>query len=59
MKENDSEKALEEVRKNLNIMIEGQASIAMLYMARVDALIQAGFTRTEAIDILKARGMEP
>ena len=53
------QEALEELRKNFSTLIESQASMAILMKARHEALVRAGFTEEQALDIIKARGMTP
>ena len=49
--------ALEKLREDLQVILEGQASISILYKARFDALMKVGFTEEQALELVKARGM--
>ena len=40
-------------------VIGSQLMIAKILKAKLDALVIEGFTRQEALDIIKARGLEP
>jgi len=51
--------ALEKVRENLNAIIQSQASISLILRARFDALVKVGFTEEQALEIVKARGINP
>lgn len=53
------QETLEKIRKDLSTLIESQATQAILLKARHDALIKVGFTKEEALEIVKARGMMP
>lgn len=51
------QESLEQMRKNFDTIIQSQATIAILMKARHEALIKAGFTKEEALEIIKARGI--
>ena len=51
--------SLKQLRKDLQTMVESQASIAILTKARYDALVKIGFTEKQALEIVKARGIMP
>ena len=53
----DFKKGLEAMRENLQLMVEAQASQALLLKARFDALVKVGFSEEQAMDIVKARGI--
>lgn len=45
------------IRRDLQAIIESQASSALITRARYDALIKVGFSKSEALEIIKARGI--
>ncbi len=53
------EESLEMMRKNLQTIVESQASMALIFKARYDALVKVGFTEKQALEIVKTRGMNP
>lgn len=56
-KEVDLKKYLHEMRENLQFIVEAQAGQAIMLKARYDALVKVGFTKTEALELVKARGI--
>lgn len=53
------------MEKHLKILLENQefleaamVPIAQMLKSKLDALVQAGFTRQEAMEIIKARGLD-
>jgi hypothetical protein len=46
-----------EMKQNFEQNVEMIAAISKLMFARYETLISAGFTKEQAIDIIKARGM--
>ena len=50
---------LENMRRDFKDLIECQASLAIILKAKHDALLKAGFNKVEALEIIKARGMNP
>ena len=63
MNEETSREALERMTKDLianqEVLEVSMKPLAQLTKARLDALVGAGFTRGEALDIIKARGLQP
>ena len=53
------EESLKMMRENLQTIVESQASVAIITKARYDALVEVGFTKVEALEIVKARGVLP
>ena len=53
------QEGLENLRRDLEAIIESQASTSIVLKARHEALIKAGFTEEQALEIVKARGMMP
>ena len=51
--------SLKKMRKDFQTIIESQASLSLILKAKHEALIKAGFTKDEALEIIKARGMMP
>ena len=58
-RQSESLLALSQMVKGLDVHIRSQASFAMLTRARYDALVKTGFTETQALEIIKARGITP
>ena len=51
--------SLKMIRNSLDDLIQMQASLSIIYKARFDALVEIGFTKQQALEIVKARGMNP
>ncbi|TQR29410.1 hypothetical protein [Brevibacillus brevis] len=49
---------LDDFIKNMPFQIKYFTESAKLYKARFDSLVAAGFTEAQALQILKARGLE-
>ena len=56
-KEIDFKKYLQQMRENLQAIVEAQAGQAIMLKARYDALVKVGFTKVEALELVKARGI--
>jgi len=50
-------KDLEKIREELGTIIASQASIALILHAKYDALIQAGFSKKDALYIVTTQGI--
>lgn len=53
----DMEKAMKFLLDNQEFLEASQNALAQITKAKLDALVSAGFTRTEAMEIIKARGL--
>lgn len=59
IKEGTSEfkEGLKTMRENLQAIVEAQASQALMLKARYDALVKVGFSKQDALELVKARGI--
>lgn len=55
--EMSAEEVLNKMREDLQAVVEAQASIAIMYRAKFDALVKMGFSEEQALELVKARGL--
>ena len=56
-KEITPQEALEQFRKDFLTAIEAQASLSLMLRAKFEALVKAGFTEAQALEIVKVQGI--